>query len=268
MKYVKAKLENLEELEKLIADTIKNVYPKYYTQEAVDYFLSIHNAENIKKDIELDRVRMLYAGDQLIATGSREDNHIKRIFVNANFQKKGYGSYVIQQLEDEIAREYDEVYVDASLMSSIMYERRGYTLLKHKEVKLENDCVLVYEVMRKNIFKSDDIINYDGKVFCIEANSANGDVTKETLFYYHQKGDVLWAEYSGGNIIKGNIVGVVSDKGIIDFNFQHINAKKEVKTGVCHSVPNMIENGKLELAESWQLLSGDKSKGESRTREI
>lgn len=43
-------------------------------------------------------------------------------------------------------------------------------------------------------------INYEGKIFVPKCNTENGEVDGQTRFYYHQKDNVIWAEYSGGEI--------------------------------------------------------------------
>lgn len=84
-----------------------------------------------------------------------------------------------------------------------------------------------------------------------------------TIFAYHQKDNILWADYAGGDIIKGHIVGTVAENGELDFYYQHINEQKQVRIGVCHSVPQILDNGKIKLSEKWQWLNGDQSEGES-----
>ena len=39
-------------------------------------------------------------------------------------------------------------------------------------------------------------------------------------------------------------------------------------TGTCKSKPEILENGKIRLHESWEWASGDKSKGQSIIEEI
>lgn len=99
-------------------------------------------------------------------------------------------------------------------------------------------------------------------------NSENGEVNGQTVFIYHQKENLLWAEYSGGDICKGSLIGTVLNNGELDFVYHHMNNKMEIKTGKCHSIPNILENGKLELSEQWEWTSGDCSKGESLLTEV
>ena len=50
-------------------------------------------------------------------------------------------------------------------------------------------------------------MNLDDKVFRSVANSGAGEVDRQTVFIYHQESDLVWAEYSGGRILKGHLMG-------------------------------------------------------------
>jgi len=106
-------------------------------------------------------------------------------------------------------------------------------------------------------------VRYDGKIFIPKVNSENGEVSEETVFSYHQKGNLLWAEYAGGEIIRGNLLGTVDGNGVLNFHYHHINKNHEIKIGKCRSVPHVMGDGKIELHEKWQWLNGDKSSGTS-----
>ena len=59
------------------------------------------------------------------------------------------------------------------------------------------------------------------------------------------------------------MIGTVSENGEMDFCYQHINCRNEVRIGKCHSVPRILEDGRIQLVEEWQWLNGDLSKGSS-----
>ena len=109
---------------------------------------------------------------------------------------------------------------------------------------------------------------YDGKVFVAVVNSEGGEVSDKTKFYYHQNDDIVWAEYSGGEIVKGFLIGKVDTEGRLKFSYQHINIGSEIRIGMCDSLPEHLENGKLRLNETWQWLNGDKSTGTSIIEEV
>lgn len=151
MEYLHAKRENIEEIYQLVRDTVTTIYPKYYPKEVVDFFCELHSRKNILKDIENGLVGMLVDNGQLVGTGSYKENHITRVYVSPKFQRQGYGSFIMQTLEDEIALDYADAELDASLPACHMYEKRGYVTQKHEKWDVENGVVLVYEVMRKKL---------------------------------------------------------------------------------------------------------------------
>ncbi len=122
--------------------------------------------------------------------------------------------------------------------------------------------------MEKELHKTSSKMNYDGRKFIPRMNSENGEVSDQTVFSYHQNGSLLWAEYSGGDILRGSLIGCVLDNGELDFVYHHMNRDMQVKTGKCHSVPTVKKNGKIELSERWEWTSGDYSKGESLLIEV
>lgn len=111
------------------------------------------------------------------------------------------------------------------------------------------------------------MINYHNRVFKPVVTSDNGETTDETVFVYKQVGSILSAEYSGGRIVKGHLLGLVDEKGEIEMRYHQVNTNGELMTGVCKSRPEILENGKLRLHESWEWTSGDKSNGHSILQE-
>ena len=107
------------------------------------------------------------------------------------------------------------------------------------------------------------MIGYNNKVFSPVFNTENGETSNETVFVYRQTGNILTSEYSGGKIIKGHLIGLVNEKGEIDMRYHQVNLKGELMTGICYSKPEILENGKIRLHETWQWTSGDLSKGKS-----
>lgn len=111
-------------------------------------------------------------------------------------------------------------------------------------------------------------LNYNNRLFTPVNNSDNGEVSAKTLFKYRQENDIIWAEYSGGEIIRGYLIGTTDIKGKLYFCYQHINVKKEIRTGKCISSPHILPDGRLQLSEEWEWTNGDKSKGYSLIEEI
>ena len=111
-------------------------------------------------------------------------------------------------------------------------------------------------------------INYDNKTFASVQNSETGDVSKETVFHYHQKDNLVWAEYTGGEIVFGSLIAKVTDEDSLEMYYQHLNAQGELMSGKCFSTPEILADGRIRLYEKWQWTSGNLAKGESIVEEI
>lgn len=103
----------------------------------------------------------------------------------------------------------------------------------------------------------------EGKKFRSISNTDNGEVDDETVFTYYQNGIHVWAEYSGGTIVKGNLIAIKNTDGTLNIHYHHINEKNEIMIGKCISTPSLTSEGKLLFNEKWQWLNGDRTSGES-----
>lgn len=149
LEYKNASEEFAPQITKLVQETIASVYPKYYPKEVVDFFAGLHCEDAVRKDIRNGNIRMLLVEGCLAGTGSREGDHITRVYVSPSFQGKGYGTYIIKKLEEEIFSDYGRIYLDASLPACHLYETLGYKTSYHDKWEVENGVILVYEVMEK-----------------------------------------------------------------------------------------------------------------------
>jgi putative NADPH-quinone reductase len=109
----------------------------------------------------------------------------------------------------------------------------------------------------KNLFATtQECFSLEDRFFTVVDNSATGEVSDKTIFSYHQKGNVIWAEYSGGSIVKGFLLGTMDDNHTLHFDYRHINKSGDSKSGSCVSSP-MVENGKLRFYEKWKWDGGE-----------
>ncbi len=152
---IQAKTALLSEIYELIHRTIEEIYTKYYSDEAVRFFLELHSKKNILKDISDGKVYVVTLGRDVIGTGTLDGDHIKRLFVLPRFQGQGIGTLIMDRFESEIIKNYGAAWLDSSLPAGKFYSSRGYVAKEYKEHKLENDKVLAYEIMCRNNFPID-----------------------------------------------------------------------------------------------------------------
>lgn len=111
-------------------------------------------------------------------------------------------------------------------------------------------------------------INYDSRNFRSLKNSETGEVGSETVFHYHQDGYIVWAEYAGGSVIRGQLIANCDENSELDMRYQHVNTSGKLMTGKCRSTPEILPDGRVRLYEKWQWTSGDCSSGESVIEEV
>ncbi|MGF6949469.1 hypothetical protein QF028_001974 [Neobacillus sp. B4I6] len=112
------------------------------------------------------------------------------------------------------------------------------------------------------------LINYNGRKFVSVKNTANGEVSLETFFEYQQEGNILSATYYGGDIVKGTLIGIVEEKGSLQFRYNHVNSRNEIRGGQCQSTPETLPDGRIILHERWKWTDTDQSEGESIIEEV
>lgn len=95
--------------------------------------------------------------------------------------------------------------------------------------------------------RADD--DLDGRMFAASTVAGPGDVDDRTRFRYHQDGEVVWADYAGGSVVRGHVVGVRRDARL-DFRYVHLDTAGETAVGHCESVVERVGD-RLRLHEEW-----------------
>lgn len=151
MEFILADKQDAERIYELVQGTIKTVYPRYYLKEIVDMFCDFHSRDNIMQDIIKGNLYILLDGGELIGTGTKKENHISRVYVLPKFQKRGYGTFIMNRLEEMISEHYDYADIDASLPACRLYTHLGYHTVDHGIWECRNDVIQVYEIMKKHL---------------------------------------------------------------------------------------------------------------------
>jgi hypothetical protein len=94
-------------------------------------------------------------------------------------------------------------------------------------------------------------ISLDGRRFRSERQVSGGDVGADTVFEYHQQGNLVHATYRGGAVRLGYLVG--SQEGsVIDFRYVQLRADGTTASGHCRSTIEELPDGRLRLHERWE----------------
>ena len=111
-------------------------------------------------------------------------------------------------------------------------------------------------------------IDFDRRRFRTVRNSDAGESSSETVFHYRQKGSVVWATYTGGNVAFGTLLARVDGRGRLDMVYQHLNKNGDFRSGSCRARTAVLPDGRYRLHEAWQWTSGATGKGRSISEEV
>ncbi|WP_225775875.1 hypothetical protein [Pseudomonas sp. Marseille-Q5115] len=101
------------------------------------------------------------------------------------------------------------------------------------------------------------------KTFVTTANHS-GLSDARTLFHYLVDGDVITGTYTGGHIVKGQLVGRVAGDNRIELLYHCVTDDGQLLAGWSEGTVDVREDGKTELAFTWGWLAGASGGGESR----
>lgn len=98
-------------------------------------------------------------------------------------------------------------------------------------------------------------ISLDGIRMNVIKTAENGVVNHETIFSFSQKDGVVSAEYQGGKIRKGFLVGKLPTQNQLEFSYCQMQIDGKLDNGVSTCQLSKNENGKITLTEHFEWKS-------------
>ncbi|MGA5453357.1 hypothetical protein ACPCVO_42770 [Streptomyces umbrinus] len=106
----------------------------------------------------------------------------------------------------------------------------------------------------------------DGLSLAPVADQAPGQVGTRTRFAYHEKDGEIWAEYAGGDVVRGHLVGTrAGDR--LDFRYVQLKVDGSTSSGHCVSLVVELPDGRVRLEETWEWESQE-GRGTSVVEEV
>ena len=146
-----ARNEDLQIIMDIVQRTTKEIYPKYYPQGAVEFFLDYHNENAVSQDIADNNVYIIEDDNKVTGTVTVNDNEINRLYVLPEYQGKGYGGFLLGYAEKIVFKNYDEIILYSSLPAKSMYLKRGYKEYRYEVFDTKNGDFLCCDIMKKKL---------------------------------------------------------------------------------------------------------------------
>ncbi|WP_436775391.1 hypothetical protein [Yinghuangia sp. YIM S09857] len=106
----------------------------------------------------------------------------------------------------------------------------------------------------------------DGRTFAPRGRPEQGEVDASTLFRYHEADGRVWADYAGGEIVRGHLIGT-RDADTMEFRYVQLNRDGKTSSGHCVTRISELPDGRLHLAETWEWESRP-GQGTSEVEEV
>jgi hypothetical protein len=111
------------------------------------------------------------------------------------------------------------------------------------------------------------MINFHNKVFICK-NVNNREELKETIFFYKQNGSMIQAKYFGEKVKYGELIGLLTEQGVIHVSFSHSDMSSEYFGGTATIIPETGGNQQLKLTSKWNWSDGTNTIEELTMEEI
>jgi putative acetyltransferase len=146
-------IADTEEIMKLFYDTVHKVNIHDYTQEQVDAWAPA----NMNIDVWIKGLgsKFIYVAEEqgkIIGFGELEaDGHIDRFYCHKDFQRKGVGKKLLEQLELKAkALGIQNLFTEASITAKPFFERHNFIVVKQQEVERRGQKMINF-IMKKSI---------------------------------------------------------------------------------------------------------------------
>jgi hypothetical protein len=110
-------------------------------------------------------------------------------------------------------------------------------------------------------------ISLEGIRMNVIETAANGVVNKDTIFLFTQNGDVITAEYAGGRIRRGFLVGKIGDEKV-QFSYCQLQIDGQLDHGDSLCEVGKTPEGKITLTEHFTWGSRNEEKGVNVFQEL
>lgn len=108
------------------------------------------------------------------------------------------------------------------------------------------------------------MIAYDGRQFrgALDPPGTGAEAV------YRQDGDLIWADFHGGQIRRGSLNGRSAPDGTIEFGYTMVRRDGEVISGRSVNRPELLADGRVRLHETWERYGPHAELGTSMLEEI
>lgn len=144
----KYQASDCKELADLFYNTVHIVNAKDYTKEQLNVWATKQvDLEKWNKSLQEHFSVVALDNETIIGFGDIDKKgYLDRLFVHANYQKKGIATGLCNQLEQAVQ---GDITTHASITAKPFFEKRGYKLVKEQQVERQGIFLTNYVMIKK-----------------------------------------------------------------------------------------------------------------------
>ncbi len=144
----KYQASDCKELADLFYNTVHIVNAKDYTKEQLNVWATKQvDLEKWNKSLQEHFSVVALDNETIVGFGDIDKTgYLDRLFVHANYQKKGIATALCNQLEQAVQ---GDITTHASITAKPFFEKRGYKLVKEQQVERQGIFLTNYVMIKK-----------------------------------------------------------------------------------------------------------------------
>ena len=144
----KYQASDCKELADLFYNTVHIVNAKDYTEEQLNVWATKQvDLEKWNKSLQEHFSVVALDNETIIGFGDIDKTgYLDRLFVHANYQKKGIATGLCNQLEQAVQ---GDITTHASITAKPFFEKRGYKLVKEQQIERQGIFLTNYVMIKK-----------------------------------------------------------------------------------------------------------------------
>lgn len=147
-----ATLDDLEEMQQLFIETIKEVCKNDYSPQEIECWTSsVKNKERWIQKLTNQYFLIAELNDKIVGYASLEnDNYVDLLYVHKNYQQKGIANLLYSKIEIQaLKKNVTHLTVDASITAKGFFEKNDYYVLKKQINVIQKVEIINYKMIKE-----------------------------------------------------------------------------------------------------------------------
>ncbi|MFP4403748.1 MAG: GNAT family N-acetyltransferase [Nanoarchaeota archaeon] len=125
-----------EDASKLIKENLIHINSKDTPKFAINELFNVYTPNNLIEMAKHRKFFVLKKEEKIIGTIAVDLNNITTLFIDLNFQNKGYGSILLEHAEKIIkTQNYSHIKLNSSISAINFFDKKGYKIISNVEME-------------------------------------------------------------------------------------------------------------------------------------